>query len=810
MFSAAEILYTLFIFPLEQIIDLCFHLSYRIFRNPALSVGAISVAVSTLTLPLYLLAEGLQNQERDLQRQMKDEVATLRQVFKGDEGYLRLSVYYRQRGYHPLYALRSSASILIQVPFFIAAFSFLSNLSILQGQNLGPIANLAAPDGLLSLGALRLNLLPITMTLINVASAAIYTRGLGARDRVQLYGMAGVFLVLLYNSPAALVLYWTGNNVYSLVKNVIAKTRQPRAISWALVAAAAILVTAYVLFFHQGEMGKRIITAALLMAVPLLPLVGKGIIWLKGRLKFTLPAGLRYEGIFFLSITGIFLLSGFVIPSALIATGVQQFSFIESYRSPFPFIIITTLQALGFFVIYPALIFYLVPKNYRPLFSVVSASLLFIALVNVFLFPGNYGHLTLLFQFSEPVRSPLGAALGNLAICGGIVLVVLGGFFYVQRVVHFALVSTLSAFVILGSISCYNINQDFRAFEEQLVYETLNARTEDKIFRFSRTGKNILVIHLDRAIGGYVPFIFEEDPSLHEAFDGFTWYPNTISFGGYTVFGAPGVFGGYEYTPLEMQKRQDVPLVEKHNEALLLLPRIFSEQGFLVTVTDPPFANYSYVPDLRIFEKYQEIRAENIIGKYTEEWLIENDEIVALNYSDFICETLIRFSFFRTVPSLFRNFVYSQGNWLKTTNSIFGFSVDTHNTGISMQTLHNYITLEMLPYITDVIDDEIHIYNVMHNDLPHEPAFLFYPGYTLSSMITQRGHGPFANDNHYHVNMASFLLLGKWFGYLRNAGVYDNTRIIIASDHGWSIQNDLLSPISFTDGLNIQNFNALL
>ena len=36
----------------------------------------------------------------------------------------------------------------------------------------------------------------------------------------------------------------------------------------------------------------------------------------------------------------------------------------------------------------------------------------------------------------------------------------------------------------------------------------------------------------------------------------------------------------------------------------------------------------------------------------------------------------------------------------------------------------------------------------------------------------------------YHVNAASLIALGKWFDYLRELGVYDNTRIIIVADHG--------------------------
>ena len=37
---------------------------------------------------------------------------------------------------------------------------------------------------------------------------------------------------------------------------------------------------------------------------------------------------------------------------------------------------------------------------------------------------------------------------------------------------------------------------------------------------------------------------------------------------------------------------------------------------------------------------------------------------------------------------------------------------------------------------------------------------------------------------HYQSNMAAMIQLGKWFDYLRENGVYDNTRIIIVSDHG--------------------------
>ena len=59
------------------------------------------------------------------------------------------------------------------------------------------------------------------MTVINLFSALVYTHNLSRRDKIQLYGMAAVFLVLLYDAASGLVLYWTCNNIFSLGKNIV-------------------------------------------------------------------------------------------------------------------------------------------------------------------------------------------------------------------------------------------------------------------------------------------------------------------------------------------------------------------------------------------------------------------------------------------------------------------------------------------------------------------------------------------------------------------------------------------------------------
>jgi len=73
--------------------------------------------------------------------------------------------------------------------------------------------------------------------------------------------------------------------------------------------------------------------------------------------------------------------------------------------------------------------------------------------------------------------------------------------------------------------------------------------------------------------------------------------------------------------------------------------------------------------------------------------------------------------------------------------------------------------------------------------------------------------------SHYHINMAAMIQLGKWFDYLRENNVYDNTRIILVSDHSWplfSMEDTILNSdnkIVFNDDsklLNIELYCPLL
>ena len=209
-------LYQLLIGPLELLFDILYALSFRILANEGLSIIVLSLGMNFLVLPLYRQADAMQAEERELEQRLQPWVKHIKKTFSGEERFMMLQTYYRQNNYKPAYALKGSLSLLLEIPFFIAAYRFLSGLQMLQGVSFGPIRDLGAPDGLL----FGVNLLPILMTAFNFVSGAIYTRGMPLKSKLQLYGMALIFLFFLYDSPAGLVFYWTLNNVFSLVKNI--------------------------------------------------------------------------------------------------------------------------------------------------------------------------------------------------------------------------------------------------------------------------------------------------------------------------------------------------------------------------------------------------------------------------------------------------------------------------------------------------------------------------------------------------------------------------------------------------------------
>ena len=789
-------LFALVIQPIVQILEFFFTLFREITKDAGLSVVGLSLVVTLCTLPLYIVAEKWQEAERQIEDKLRSGIARIKRCFRGDERFMILSTFYRQNHYHPLMALRSSFSLLIQIPFFIAAYSFLSHLESLKGVSFLFVRDFGSPDAAIKVGSLCVNVLPILMTAINCVSGAIYSKGHGVREKVQIFGCALVFLALLYNSPAGLVVYWTMNNVFSLVKNIFYKIKNLKKVLYILLCAVAVFcLVAVFTVFHRIKSAYRILIFVFALALPLIPFVVKWCCALLEKHFSLLDENKRLRILVFtLSAVLLALLSGLEIPSMLMESEPEQYCYVENYSSPFVFLRYTFFQAVGLFVFWPACFFALFSLKVKKALCLVFPFAAFAALVNTFAFSGSYGPILPECIFMQPQlfsTTIAQFALNALAIVLIFVLTVLLLSKKPKVITGFCAIAALS----LVLVSVRNITSIGSGFKKMSASGDQLSEIKPA-FHLSKTGRNVIVIMQDRLFMPFVEECFKEKPEFRQAFDGFTFYKNTVSFGKYTMVGTPGIFGGYSFTPYEINRRGDQTLQEKHNQALLTLPVVFHKAGFETTVAGLPYENYLEYPTEKMYEGYEFVNRVETRGAYSDLWYSQNGVQKALFLAKKIKRNMIWFSIFKMVSPVLRRAVYHEEYWT---------AYDSYSDGIP-RFIDNYSELDFLPQLTDTAS-ESDSFVMIDNEVVHESILLDYPDYVPTGKeAVSFGNGRYAKNDHYTTMMAVFNMYEKFFAYLKDIGCYDNTRIIVVSDHGTITQVDELEN---DEKLNINKQNVV-
>ncbi len=793
-------IYTFIISPLELLFEIIFTIANRIIGNAGLSIIFLSLAVNFLVLPLYKRADELQAEERDIQAKMASRIKQIKSTFKGDERFLMLQEYYRINHYKPIYALKSSVSLLLQIPFFIAAYNLLSGMQSLQGMKFGIIADLGQEDAMFMIGSFPVNVLPILMTLINIISGIIYTKGHPLKAKIQVYGLAAVFLVLLYHSPAGLVFYWLLNNVFSLVKNIFYKLKDPRKVLSIVLAIAGAAALVFTIADPALDIRQKVLLAAgsILLALPL-------------AMRFikknpAAKASSKDKTVFFAGAVLMAFITGLLIPSTVISASPAEFIDVMSPYNPVLYIINSMLLSFGSWVLWGGVFYFFMSDSMKSVFCKGIWIICGVSIIDFLLFGTKLGNMSSTLQYDlTPSFSIAEYAINTLAVIAAAVILPLiyNKFPKIARTVL-----VVGILTVMG-IGAYNSAQVLRTY---LWYQqSSDPSSEMPSIPLSKNGKNVVVLMLDRAMGTEVPYIFNERPELLEQFDGFTYYKNTISYGPYTNFGAPVLYGGYDYTPVNMNTRDGMSLEEKTNEALKVMPDLFYNNGFSVTICDPTYAGYKTIPDLSIYKDYPTFHCYNTMGRFN---YFEDDasaelssEINTLRNRNFFCLALMRVSPVILQETIYDGGLYNDSSASSDSTKGANVSVVQHMDGLTKSTgyrkffLESYTVLKKLPEITSISDSSENTFLMMSNDTTHSPCLLQEPDYVPAMNVDNTAYDTdmvarYTLDGvtmqmttedqiiHYHANMAAFLTLGEWFDYLRENGVYDNTRIILVADHG--------------------------
>lgn len=819
--TISNILYTILISPLQLFFEIIYMMANKIIDNPGMSIIVLSLAMNFLVLPLYRRADAMQEEERDMEAKLHDGVAHIKKTFKGDEKMMILQTFYRQNNYKPTDVFKGSISLFLEIPFFIAAYQFLSHLQILQGVQFGVIADLGAADALIAIGNFHINLLPIIMTAVNLVSIVIFTKGYPMKTKVQLYLMAILFFIFLYSSPAGLVFYWTLNNIFSLVKTIFYKLKNAKKILHIVFAFAGAALVIYAVQFLYTKGLTRFICVTGIGVAFMTPLI---ISVIKKYSKIELKT-LNIESnrkVYFAGAIFMVILIGCVIPSAVIKASPQEFVDLYYYVNPLWYISSALCFAIGTFFVWMGVFYWLTNKKYKAYFDVAVWIVCGIMTLNYMFFGKNLGILSNSLSYENGMSFDRVQKMQNLVVIIGVAIIMFVIYRFGKKIVPQVLIICAIA---LGVMSFYNVVK-INESVSQIKDGAIQVKEDVPSFSLSKSGKNVVVLMMDRAMNEYIPYFLNEKPELKDMFSGFTYYPNTLSFGGFTNLATPALFGGYEYTPLEINKRDTETLVSKQNEALKVMPVLFDKNDYNVTVCDPPYANYQWIPDLSIYNEYPDIHKYNTSGKFASK---ESRVIKSVNNKrNFFC-----YSIMKTAPLFGQVLLYDDGNYYhkSVADAVEGQTLVNNFVadGMDLDFMNEYSTLENLSRMTEIKNDNTNTFLMMTNNTTHEPILLQEPDYVPAEHVDNTAYEA-ENANrytidgktlkmekskhyiHYQTNMASMLKIGEWMDYLKKNNVYDNTRIIIVADHGRDLQqlNDMILDDGKDTLYDVELYNPLL
>lgn len=756
--------------PIRWALMSALELGYAVSGSHGISLLFLSVFFNLLLVPAYHWAEKLQRKERDVQRLMRPKLDEFKAVFKGQELHMMLRQLYKLHGYRPVYALRAVAPLLIQVPFFIAAYGLLTHYEPFRGASFLFLPDLAQPDGLLG----GINLMPLLMTAVNLYALNLYARQLPRADWVQGVVVALVFLALLYESPSGLVLYWTFNNVLSVVKS---------------------------LWYTRGVL-RDAATPSHFRAL----LAEIRDTWRSGRsARLVGSLGPSLTSSYVLACASLFTLVLVALPIGFTSLE-DNVDGLSGYTG---FFLLVSLCAAALVGTVCAIWYRLVGRTWHAWSTYAAFTATLLALAFAFVHQPDAGMLDN-FTFFTPKALAPSVSKVVLDIC---LVAVVGVLTWWIAIRHAAVMKHAMAIVLLASVLSAAIS--IVSLDRRIATNLAASQPDDvKLFRYSTTQPNVLLVFLDGAMSGYLPAILEDEPQLKAQLKGFKWYPNVVSTGNRTINGLPSVFGGEDYTVGGINARTQGTLKEKVTDAYRVYIDNFHAKGYEVQYSDPFWYGLVRTGDCELFnaqyEKEGKARCIHSIGHGVKQRKLA---VTADKKTDFffgLAQQYAALTAFRIAPHSLKNAVYDDAKWLSMSFA-WKKRMDKY--------LNNYFSLGSMPALSKV-DAGKPTFNFITNETPRATFLLddaCLPDDAQNTALRRKA-GRFADHETqkiYETHRCVLRGVGQFMDWMRKEGVADNTFVVFASDHGWVSDNPLLDGIKgqqvfsmYQSFLMVKDFNS--
>ena len=410
-----------------------------------------------------------------------------------------------------------------------------------------------------------------------------------------------------------------------------------------------------------------------------------------------------------------------------------------------------------------------------------------------FIFPGNFGALDSFIL--KNADNLYGKFYRNILEVFFIILLWYSILFLIN---HGKIKLLAISFFILSVIASAEFliisNKGKKLFSEQAISsadENFLPIYNSKMMGYTRTGKNIVVIFLDAMVGGYVSRLIEEIPEVIEEYRGFIWYPNTLTIGNNTTTSMSSMYGGWSYSPVEINKNNTKKTVlDIITESYEVLPNLLKEKNYIISYTDPE----CYITprgDVGLLNRKGITAGFN--RDYIPYWNYKNRENQEHDYnnsSSIYVRLLTMVSLLKAAPFLFKPVIYDNGDWL-----IIG-KEEIKNKGYKWA-LEHWAFLDLMKDVSNA-DGDNNTFKYFHNYVTHYPFAISKDGVLIKDKFPDpsSGNNLYGGDNPYYSYKAAFKAISRWIDWLKKEDIYNNTMIILVSDHG---TDDIKNPMLHDD-----------
>jgi hypothetical protein len=283
----------------------------------------------------------------------------------------------------------------------------------------------------------------------------------------------------------------------------------------------------------------------------------------------------------------------------------------------------------------------------------------------------------------------------------------------------------------------------------------------------SKDKSNVLIFILDGFSGGAVNQLKDSVPELFNGFDGFTWYKNILTTGVGTWGAIATLYGGHKYSIEEINMNSLNTLRNDFSEAYNLYGLEFHRHGYKVKYVNSAILGCDYIDDNS--ECYSIKESEDSF-KYT-----KSNHETPMNAIPLLIPAV---TIFKSIPHMFQGFVYDNGTWHGIIEKRILADTDKKKEHwFFLQSLKDRVKVKNEPS-----------FNIIYLSLPHAANVM-----SSQCEYLDNYDGKYVDDA-----FCALEAVRKLTARMKELGVFDNTMIVLVSDHGWWTENKMFNEEVFS------------